>query len=120
MSRSKGSFLVILSAIIYGLVPLVAKIVYSQGGTALEASLLKGSLALPVLWLLTRHLHIPLRMAPEMHVSAFILSLGACFTQMLLFSSYQHISSGLNTSSNFSAVRKPSSTQASFREMFSL
>ena len=101
MSRSKGSLLVILSAIIYGLVPLIAKIVYSQGGTPLEASLLKGSLALPVLWLLMRYLHIPPRMAPEMHVSAFILSLGACFTQMLLFSSYQHISSGLSTTLHF-------------------
>ena len=32
----------------------------------------------------------------------------------------QAISSGRNTSSNFSAVRKPSDTHASFREMFSL
>ena len=32
----------------------------------------------------------------------------------------QHICSGLNTSSNFSAVRKPSDTHASFSEIFSL
>lgn len=100
-SHAKGSALIILSALIYGLVPAFANTVYASGGTPMELSLLKGLLALPFLWPLARRQAPSFRMTPRLHRSILILSLSGTLTQMMLFSSYQYISSGLATTLHF-------------------
>ena len=46
----KGILLVILSAVLFGCMPLMAKTIYENGGTPVGLTLLRNFLALPALW----------------------------------------------------------------------
>lgn len=98
----KGSFFIIVSAVIYGCMPLMARYIYADGVNSITLVFLRNLLALPLLLFLARKqagsLEIPLKSLPSMGLLAL---LGCCVTPMLLFSSYTYLASGTATVLHF-------------------
>ena len=94
----RGYLFALLSALIYGCMPLMAKNVYAQGVDPMTLVLLRNLLALPLLALLAlrenKTLKIPVRALPSLGAIAVT---GGCLTPMLLFASYLYMDSGTAT-----------------------
>lgn len=102
MKTLKGYLFSILSAVIYGLMPLMASHIYADGVNAMTLVLLRNLLALPVLAVLAfcqqKTLKVPAKALGGM---AFLAAFGCCITPVLLFSSYHYIPSGTATTIHF-------------------
>lgn len=98
----KGYLSVIVSAIIYGCMPLMAKAIYAEGVNAMTLVFLRSALALPTLavlaWKQADTLRIPGRVVPPLIIIAL---LGSSITPTLLFLSYNFIASGTATVFHF-------------------
>jgi len=98
----KGYILVILSAVIFGTMPLMAKFIYASGVNSLTLVLLRNILSLPVIAVLAkltgRSLKIDKNTVPSISLIALM---GSCVTPILLFSSYKFIPSGTATVFHF-------------------
>ena len=92
----------ILSAIIFGCMPLMATKIYADGVNPLSLVLLRNFLSVPMLAvaaLLTKKtLKIPLKSLPTVSVIGL---LGCCITPLMLFASYIYIPSGVATVFHF-------------------
>ncbi len=98
----KGYIYVISSAIIFGLMPLMAKLIYEEGTTPQSLVLLRNALSLPVLLLLSLLSKKPVRIKPAaLPYISFIALMGCCITPLLLFNSYNYIPSGTATVFHF-------------------
>ncbi len=99
---SKGYIFIILSAIIFGLMPLMAKFIYAQGVNSVSLVFLRNILSLPILAALAIYkengIKIDIRALPQI---SFIAIMGCCITPLLLFTSYNFISSGTATVFHF-------------------
>ncbi len=98
----KGYILAIVSAIIYGFMPLMAKYIYADGVNSITLVFLRNLLALPSLLLLVLYKHrtlkIKIRELPKISVLSFF---GCCITPVLLFSSYNYMATGTATVFHF-------------------
>lgn len=98
----KGYIFAVLSAVIFGCMPLMAKYIYADGVTPMTLVFLRNLLALPSLaalaWMEYRSFSIPVKALPSMSLISLI---GCCMTPILLFSSYQFIASGTATVFHF-------------------
>ena len=98
----KGYLFTIISAVIYGLMPLMSKAIYADGVNALTLVFLRNFLALPSLALLTylkhRTLKIPAKALPGISMIALF---GCCLTPILLFTSYNYMATGTATVFHF-------------------
>lgn len=98
----KGCTFAVLSAVIYGCMPLMAKYIYADGVNPLTLVFLRNLFSLIPLGLLAYREGKTLKVAPAQLPSIILISLlGCCFTPILLFSSYQFIPSGLATVFHF-------------------
>lgn len=98
----KGYLFVIISAIVYGCMPLGAKIIYADGVNAMSLVLYRNLLAIPIMALLVKLQGDQLRVTKQELGKVTILSLlGACVTPLMLFLSYNYISSGTATTFHF-------------------
>lgn len=99
---TKGYIFAILSAVIYGCMPLMSSFVYADGVTPMTLVFLRNALSLLPLGLLAYKEHgslkIPVKLLPSI---SLIAVLGCCITPLLLFSSYQFIPSGAATVIHF-------------------
>ncbi len=97
-----GYMYAILSAVIYGCMPLMAKLIYADGVNPMTLCLLRNVLALPILAVLSyktqKTIRIPITVLPSI---ALLSILGCTLTPILLFSSYEHIASGTATVFHF-------------------
>ena len=91
----KGYVLVILSAFLFGCMPLITTYIYKQGINRESVVLLRNLLALPVLgllaWRQSKSFKIPAKALPAVGAIALM---GCCITPLLLYGSYQHIATG--------------------------
>lgn len=98
----KGCIFAIISAIIYGSMPLMAKYIYADGVTPFTLVFLRNMFSLLPLGILAyreqRTLKIPLPLLPKVTLIAL---LGCCLTPILLFTSYRFIASGPATVFHF-------------------
>ena len=98
----KGYSFAVLSAVIYGTMPLMAKHIYADGVTPLTLVFLRNLLSLIPLAVLAYKeqgtLKIPVKQLPSI---SLISLLGCCITPILLFCSYQYIASGIATVFHF-------------------
>lgn len=98
----KGYIYVVLSAIIFGCMPLMAKVIYKDGVTPLSLVLFRNAFSIPVLAILairqTGSLKVPPCAIPSMSVMAVM---GGSLTPVLLFLSYTYIDSGTATVFHF-------------------
>lgn len=98
----KGYALVILSALIFGLMPLMAKFIYREGITPQSLVLLRTGLATPFLFVLSILTKGRLKLAPRAIPSVALIALMGCaLTPLLLFSSYNYMPSGAATVLHF-------------------
>lgn len=98
----KGYILVLLSAFLFGCMPLITNYIYAEGINRESVVLLRNLLALPVLAVLAlrkdKSLRLPLKALPAISVMALM---GCCVTPLLLYGSYQHIATGTATVFHF-------------------
>lgn len=98
----KGYLFAVLSAVIYGCMPLMANFIYADGVSPMTLVFLRNFLALIPLAVLAfgqkKTLKIPKKAIPHIGFLAFF---GCCVTPVLLFSSYRHIPSGTATVFHF-------------------
>ena len=98
----KGYAFIILSAVIFGLMPLMAKYVYADGVTPATMVLFRNLFSMPVLALLALSSKGSLKLSPkELPKISLIALMGCCLTPLLLFSSYNYIPSGTATVFHF-------------------
>lgn len=97
-----GYLFVILSAVIFGFMPLMAKFIYNDGVNSITLVLLRNALSVPILALIVicsgKSLKITKNAIPSISVIAIF---GCCITPLLLFTSYNYISSGTATVFHF-------------------
>ncbi len=100
--KIKGYLMVIISAIIYGCMPLMSKYIYADGVNPATLVFLRNLLALPSLAVLgyiqNKTVKIPPKALPSISI---IAALGCCVTPLLLFTSYNYIASGTSTVLHF-------------------
>ena len=98
MIKKRGYLYAVLSAVIYGCMPLMAKNVYADGVNPMTLVFLRNVLSLPILAVLAyrqyKTLAIPVKLVPTI---GFMAAMGCCITPILLFSSYQFVESGTAT-----------------------
>ena len=130
MKEFRGFMFVMISAVIFGCMPLAAKVIYAEGCTSVSLVVYRYSISLPVLLVLAlreqmkvlkqqpgrpvrsvgtavykqrvRALKRRMRLNPIQLRQMLVLSAGFCATPILLFSSYNYISSGSATTIHFS------------------
>ena len=101
-TRLRGYILVLLSAVLFGCMPLITQYIYAEGINRESVVLMRNLLALPFLALLTWRqgaaFKIPVKaMLP---IGAIAL-MGCCITPLLLYGSYQYIATGASTVFHF-------------------
>ncbi len=98
----KGYIFVILSALIFGLMPLMAKFIYEDGVNPITLVFLRNIVSVPMLAILAffsgSTVKIDAKAFPKI---SFIAIMGCSVTPLLLFSSYNHIPSGTATVFHF-------------------
>lgn len=93
-SQFKGRLFIVLSAVIYGCMPLGAAVLYAEGVTPASLVLLRNCLSLPLLALLAHRsggLHISRGALREVALASVV---GTSLTPVLLFTSYRYLASG--------------------------
>lgn len=101
-SPLKGYIYVILSAVIFGCMPLMAKLIYEEGVDPLGLVFLRNALSIPMLALVAALLGQSFRVKPRSLPSIGIIGIMGCaVTPFLLFSSYQYMASGTATVLHF-------------------
>lgn len=97
-----GYIFVILSAFIFGLMPLMAKLIYKDGSNPQSLVFLRNIMSIPVLLLLSVFSSKSVKVNPKAFPNISLIALmGCCITPLLLFSSYNHIPSGTATVFHF-------------------
>lgn len=105
--KKKGIIYIIVSAVVFGLMPIGAKVIYANGGNSFFLTLMRFSLSLIPLYILDRmdcrrwevRWWTPLT---RRQVGLMVLtSAGFTATPLFLFWSYNYISSGLSTTLHF-------------------
>ncbi len=101
-SMLKGYLFVIISAVLFGCMPLMAKYIYAEGVNSMGLVLLRNLLSLPFLALIGTVKHESFRVTPKGFASVVLIGVVGCaLTPLLLFSSYQHINTGTATVFHF-------------------
>ena len=97
-----GYLAVLLSAVIFGCMPLMVKRIYADGVNSLSVVFLRNVLSMPVAGLLALWQHKSLKIDPKALPSVALLgAMGSCVTPVLLFSSYFFMASGTATVLHF-------------------
>lgn len=101
--KHKGVIAVMISAVIFGIMPLMAKIIYKEGGNPITLTLYRFLLILPFLYvLIKKNDNLTLRLTKEELKKLTILGgIGYATTPLLLYSSYNYIPSGMATTIHF-------------------
>jgi drug/metabolite transporter (DMT)-like permease len=98
----QGYVCIILSAVIFGLMPLMASLIYADGVNSITLAFLRNLLSLPLLAVLAfsskGRVCLCVKALPLL---GFIALMGCCLTPLLLFSSYNYIQSGTATVFHF-------------------
>ena len=99
---AKGYLFAVISAVMYGCMPLMAKHIYADGVNPISLVFLRNVFSLLPLGILayrqSKTLKIPAKQLPSI---ALISVLGCCVTPILLFSSYRFMDSGTATVFHF-------------------
>ena len=101
-TKSKGYLYIILSAMIFGCMPLMAKHIYADDVNAMSLVFLRNIISLPFLFGLGFFRHESFAASPKKLFSVMVIGVFGCaLTPFLLFSSYNYMSSGTATVFHF-------------------
>ncbi len=100
--RTKGIFLTVLSAIIYGFTPVLCSITYSYGNNPITLTFFRGFIILPILICLMLKNKVSFKVSLiEFLKISFVAIFGSVITTLLLYSSYQYLDVGTSTTLHF-------------------
>jgi len=98
----KGYVYIILSAMLFGCMPLMANHIYADGVNAMTLVLLRNAVSLPMLASLGIFRRESFSVRPRAVLSTMVIGVFGCaLTPFLLFSSYNHMSGGTATVLHF-------------------
>lgn len=101
-TKAKGTFLTIISAIIFGTAPLFAKAIYANGSNSITFVVHRAVVCAVLSWAIQAfYVREPFRITWKEFKKAFICSVGFILTPLLLYSAYNYLSSGLSTTIHF-------------------
>jgi drug/metabolite transporter (DMT)-like permease len=102
-NKHKGILSVLISAVIFGSMPLIAKVVYKENCNSMSLTLYRFLLSLPLLFfLLKRENNEEFKMTiKEFYKICLVGILGFSSTPLLLYTSYNYISTGTATTLHF-------------------
>lgn len=101
--QRKGYILIILSAMLFGTMPLIAKNIYAQGGNALSLVFYRTVLAVVPFFVLAKYVaKVPMGVKKKEWRTLIVLVCGFVLTPLLLYESYYYIPSGAATTLHFS------------------
>lgn len=97
-----GYLYIILSAVLFGCMPLMARHIYADGVNSMTLVLLRNAMSLPFLAGLALLKRESFKVAPKSIFPVFVIGLFGCaLTPLLLFSSYNYINGGTATVFHF-------------------
>ncbi len=100
--RRKGFLAVIFAGIIFGCMPLLAKNIYANGGNPPNLVFWRFFISVPILYLILRTNDISIKLSKEeLRKLLLVGSIGSAGTAVLLFLSYNYISTGVATTIHF-------------------
>lgn len=99
--KTLGIIYTVLSAIIYGFTPILARMAFDGGANGITASFLRGLVSLPFLGLTLKYLKIPLGLGADRMKVLAVGIFGMALTTMLLYMSYGYLSVGMATTVHF-------------------
>lgn len=101
-NKKKGIIAVLLSAIIFGCMPLGARLFYAAGGNAESLVFYRNALAVFPLMLLAKKSSQKIKVESKKDfLSLLLLTAAAILTPLLLFASYRYIPTGMATTLHF-------------------
>ncbi|UQZ90254.1 EamA family transporter [Deltaproteobacteria bacterium Smac51] len=99
---AKGILYIILSAVLFGLMPILVKLTVEGGSNGLNATFFRGLIGLPIMLAVLRLRGIPATFsASEWKTLSLTFGVGAAVTITLLYLSYAYIPVGVATSLHF-------------------
>lgn len=99
---SKGKLYLLASAFLYGVAPMLAKVTYSGGANGITLTFLRAALSVPVLYLMLRAEKKSLKLNRKELKGVLLLGVfGGAVPILLLYFSYNFISTGLATTLHF-------------------
>ncbi len=104
MNRTLGIIAVMVAAVIFGSMPLMARIIYAEGGNPMMTSIIRGVLAMPVLYLLARFKsgETSMKVSKKDFKQLWLVGvLGYGATVLTLYASYLYIPVGVATTLHF-------------------
>ena len=100
--RAIGVASAVISAVVFGMVPLFMKTVTAGGGTTLSGAFYRFALSLPFLFAVIKYKKIPMDITKQEFLKICLITLfGYGGTAVLLFSSYNFIPTGMSTTIHF-------------------
>ena len=100
--RAMGVAAAIISAVVFGMVPLFMKTVIAGGGTTLSGAFYRFALSLPLLFAVIKFKKIPMGITKQEFFKICLVTVfGYGGTAVLLFSSYNFIPTGMSTTIHF-------------------
>ena len=100
--RGRGIAAAVISAVVFGMVPLFMKINIAGGGTTLSGAFYRFALSLPVLFAVIKYKKIPMGITKQEFLKICLITIcGYGGTAVLLFSSYNFIPTGVSTTIHF-------------------
>lgn len=99
---SKGKICLLISAFLYGIAPVLAKVTYDGGANGITLTFLRGSISIPLLYIMMKADGKSLKLTKRELKSVIILGVfGGAVPILLLYFSYNFISTGLATTLHF-------------------
>ncbi len=100
--NNRGKFCILLSAFIYGFVPILARLAYSGGVNGITLTFLRAVMMIPLLAFALKISNIPIGLSPDELRKIIILGVvGGTLPIMLLYVSYDYINAGLAATLHF-------------------
>jgi drug/metabolite transporter (DMT)-like permease len=102
MAKNKGKICLLISAFIYGIAPILAKVTYEGGANGITLTFLRGGLCVPLLFTMMKANGQSLKLTMNELKKVIILGIfGGAVPIVLLYLSYNYISAGLATTLHF-------------------
>lgn len=98
---TKGLLASIISAVLFGLMPLATKFLYSYGLNTITVVFFRQIIALPVVMILLKNTDKVKLSGKDVFEASRIIIFGMLFTQIMLYASYNYISTGLATTLHY-------------------
>ena len=100
--RATGVTAAVISAVVFGMVPLFMKTVIAGGGTTLSGAFFRFALSLPLLFAVIKYKKVPMGISRREFLKICLITIcGYGGTAVLLFFSYNFIPSGMSTTIHF-------------------